>query len=704
MPVSRIVYSKGTFTHEQIVEGECFIGNSIPGDELSIDTLSATLDNSMDLPTLLAPSDAMGLMSSDGAVIGMRPYFRVLVSDLRDYTYGEPVSYYHGDRLVGKFYMASVERTGKYTYAISCTSAIGLLDVSTHYGGVYRGTPMSTILADIIGGAVPYSVDSTLGATPVYGWLPVATRRDNLRQLLFAVGACLKKDTAGVIKITTLSTTLPVNIPDGRMFEGGKTDYPAPATAVEVTEHAYIAQASDEAVTLFDGEVTAEQIVSPQGVVRTGMLVTFDSPVHDLTVTGGAILESGVNYAVLGQGVSCTLTGKKYTHASKVIRRDAENVTGPENVRRVKDATLVSVVNSMNVANRALGFYSTAHTVEADIAVEAERPGDRVSAKDTYGEAFEGYVESMSARFGGYLRAYTKFAAGYVSSEAGNNYSHVKVLTGDGKWTVPAGVTSVRVVAIGPGVGGTSGTDGEEGERTEIITDHVHSGSWTCGPGSPGNGGSAGVGGTGGKMCQELLAVSPGQSIAYSAPKGVAHGLTPGEATFGSVTTLRGAANDTGYLETIEGKVYGKRGTDGTPGAKGGSGGAIGEAGDDGEAVSGSRGGYGSQPSSDKTSRTKRWYGGAGGGGAAKGKDGGDAGIKPGGAGADALAPNAADNYGCGGNGGHGGGGGGGGIGMRYDLEYDEVLYSITDVCRGGAAGKASAGTPGGDACIIVYY
>ena len=132
------------------------------------------------------------------------------------------------DKLYARYYLKDVERNSKYEYTFSLQSAIGLLDDSNHYGGIYSGQTASDIIKDIIGGKITYTEHNIFSKIKVYGWLPVATRRDNLKQLLFAVGGCVKKKD-GIINFTTLTVDTPTEIPANRVYDSGKITYNAPA-------------------------------------------------------------------------------------------------------------------------------------------------------------------------------------------------------------------------------------------------------------------------------------------------------------------------------------------------------------------------------------------------------------------------------------------------------------------------------------------
>ena len=261
-------------------------------------------------------------------------------------------------------------RVGLIHYKLSCISGVGLLDNTQHYGGMYTGQALSDVVADIISGTVEYSIDEAYQSIPVYNWLPIGTRRENLHQLLFVMGLALKKDANGMIRITALTDSDPAEIEESRLFSGGSIDYNTPSTAVSVAEHT-------------SGEAAAEDIITPNGAKVSGVLVPFDNPIHDLQIDNGEILESGVNYAVLAQSSDCLLTGQKYTHIVREILR-GEAGASKDNTATVTDATLVNLANSENVAERVLAYYSKARTVSNDLVVGTERPGDPISMDDPF--------------------------------------------------------------------------------------------------------------------------------------------------------------------------------------------------------------------------------------------------------------------------------------------------------------------------------
>ena len=709
------------FDDSRILSGSCYLGTSLISDELAVDTLEVELDGGAAVSTLFLPAGAAGLQTQEGLSYAVRPYVRVLGDDLAEFSYGTPVDYRYNGALIGRFYLTKVERTAIYTYTLSCTSAMGLLAGSTHYGGLYRGESMEAVLADVMGGAAAYELDPVFRQQPVYGWLPVASRRDNLQQLLFAMGCSMKKKEDGGLLFTLLRPAEQSGLSGERLYMGGTVEHPAAASRAEVTEHAYHALSSTQEETLFEGEVGEQALMTPKGLNCTGALVVFDGPMHSLTAVGGTILEQGVNYAVLGQSAFCRLTGKAYAHTSRVITAEAPAarslVSVQDNVVRVTDATLVSLANSGNTARRCMAYYGGAAVTRADLVVGGERPGDAVQYEDPFGGETAGFIRSLDVTLSGVLRAAAELVSGYEPGAVGNNYRQAAVLNTTGTWTAPEDVTQVRAVLIGAGSDGEAGTDGEQGEDGSFtslgpyISIDDRELSYSAAGGKGGKGGKAGGAG---KVFVITMDVTPGQS--YSVTLGQ-------ESAFAGHSSAEGEVSGMGYTDIFSGVTYALPGQDGVDGGAGG-GGEDGKGGDvtakNGTVCHG--GVRGSELEQSYSSPGGGMFynakmGGGSGGGAADGADGADGqdawtkrqgwnvnvyefGAGAGGKGADGADGADGPSYGSGGNGGSGGGGGGAGgpFLQNGNVEID------TAKSKGGVGGKGGRGGKGASGCVILYY
>jgi hypothetical protein len=634
---------------------------------------------------------------------------------LTEFIRNTPLTYFHNDEQMGIYYVQKISRKSINTYHFACTSTVGLLDETYHDGGIYTGETVREVCTDICSPLTCY-VKSNIANIKLYGWLPIATRRENLAQVLFAVGATLKVDYNGAIRIEGLWDGQSSEITASEMYAGGSVEYATPVTEVIVTEHAY-SQSATETTELFKGTTSA------------GDKITFDEPCYDLAASGFSILASGANWATVSAG-SGALTGKKYTHVTRQVMQQIkpktrELVTQSDNTVKVENATLVSLVNATAVAERLAEYYSHNERINYKIAVKRETPGDVVKIAHPYGGTVSGCIESADITVSGKLAAEESVLIDYFPPDIGvqEYYDTVEVLTQNGTWTVPENVTSARIVLIGGGSGGSSGCEGEDGKS-------VHGG------GAGGKGGVAGAGGAGGKVYSVEMDVTPGANYAvqigaggkggvYSADGSVA-GTSGVQTKFGSLSSENGSSSDIGFADPVNNQFYAQAGDDGIKGGDGGNGGEANytsddskvRAGKDGGNALGYAGGKGASGSAAKYDGQIGVSGGGGGGGAAMGNAGGDGNtgrlewtnfslpehtgqgwLAKGGAGGSGgnatIIPNTPTMLGSGGGGGHGGGGGGGG-----GLTQAVSTWSHS----GGSGGSGSSGGDGAPGCVLIYY
>lgn len=356
----------------KIIEGSFYNETSLLEDELSIDTMTVKVRYERATPSLIS------------------------------FTYGSEVEYYKDDKLYARYYLKDVERNSKYEYTFSLQSAIGLLDDTNHYGGIYSGQSASDIIKDIIGGKITYTEHSIFSKIKVYGWLPVATRRDNLKQLLFAVGGCVKKKD-GIINFSTLTVDTPIGIPANRVYDSGKITYNAPASRIEVIEHQFSKVDNAQAEDIYVGEIVGSSFTSPKGyVIDNGAIITWDEPHHSITFDGCSLLnnEVGVNYAVVSSSASATIKGKPYIHSKLIVSRDKENYQGKEKVAKVEEATLVTLANSNSVAEKVMAYYDTPSTLSGSIVLNDEKPLDNLTMPNQFEEESTGIIKSIEGTFG----------------------------------------------------------------------------------------------------------------------------------------------------------------------------------------------------------------------------------------------------------------------------------------------------------------
>lgn len=521
--------------------------------------------------SLEANSLTVTVFSNDKAIMG--------------FAKNDKVEYFRDGRRVGVYYLQTVERVGSAAYTLSALSALGRLITMRHVGGIYTGQTVAEVVPQICG-PVEVMIESVYASRQLYGYLPYSnpdtktgngrSARDNLSQVLFAIGASLGTDENGVMRVEKLWDGVSATITADQINEDScATVYETPVSAVEITEHQWVK--SQDTVTLFEG--TAED----------GALVTFEDPAHSLTAEGFAITEQGDNYAILSAGTG-TLTGKSYNHLTRIVRRTVTD-GAEENVVTVSDATLVSLTNSVDVAKRMADYYRHRETIRVDVEPGTERAGRVVQIFHPWDKKMvQACVESRETVISGILNSQTSALVGFTPAqpESAEYFDERVVLTGSGEWQVPENVTAITAVLIGGAQGGHCGHGGNPAEtKTESYTETIlgsllqrNTDKWALG----GKGGKGGDPGSGGKILQATFDVTPAQKFSYACGVGGFGAAfdannwantpnTPGaegtKTTFGSLDSSTGSTSDIGYTDPVTGEVFAAKGEQGIAGGDG---------------------------------------------------------------------------------------------------------------------------------------
>lgn len=705
--MNQIIYSKWVFEDDDIRSAQIYRATSLIADSLEPNTLNATV------------------RCSDSSILEFEQDTRL--------------TYVHSTDLPAYFYIQDITRTGPDEYAISAMSAIGrLIHGEQHYGGIYTGQTVGQVIPEICG-PVPCVVKTNLQDVQIYGWLPIASRRDNLAQILFAVGAWIRDDLDGVLHIERLWDGYTANITQAQIYQGPSMSYGAKVTQVVVTEHQYV-QGGEE-VTLFEGQS------------QQGDIITFSEPAYNLRASGFSILESNANYAKITAG-NGTLIGSAYIHNTRQVSADVSQAAEP-NVVTVSDATLVSLVNSSDVAQRLAQYYACLATFDGDILPGQQLDGNVVGIYDPFDrQMVQACLKSLDIKISGTLKATVSALVGFKPPQVDDSQTLDEriVLTGSGTYQIPAGTTLIRYVLISGAQGGHCGQKGGDVGTSPSV-------SWSdptwgdqyrgCGLADGGVGGEGGAPGAGARILEGTLDISDIASIPYSCGLGglgAAYdpddpdGSAGSDTELGAATTAGAQAPEDGYTDPITGEKYGGIGDQGIPGGKGAGKAAEVTTVDDetvqlfdpAESVTDEDGNTWSggltETEADAPDRVamemrendgaRIWYSRGLGAGAAAGANGSGPGpeasvsvrsssiVATAASGLDgatpALTPKKPAQYGKGGRGGYGGGGassGGLAVGSTDSSDYTVSITAGT----GGIGGNGGPGGPGGDGCIILY-
>lgn len=704
-----VTYLGETYTDEEIISGSFSKHQSLSMSELSVDTMEITI----------------------------RPH-NPFAGQFQQNT---PLVQYVDGSQIAIWYLQSIERLGANVYKLSGFSSLGRLTQVTHYGGIYDGTQTVADVVDEIMGNLPYYISPEFENIALYGWLPIATARDNLQQVLFAINAALWTDEQGVLCIQNLPNSEQVQITQSDIFQSGASvKYGTPVTKVVVVEHQYFV--GSETKELFNGTATVNQLIS------------FDEPMSNLQASGLTIVSSGANYAIVnGTGA---LTGTPYVHTMREIERAVTTTATVENIVRVENATLVGLTASSDVVHRLADYYACRNAINVAVAQAFIQGGAVANVFDPYDMVMRSAcIDSVQVSLSHTPKSTISALVGYTPWQTVPFADEHELLTGNGTWTVPAGVNHIIAILIGGGQGGREGKRGDAPKKigTQSYTDStwvpnyyvtingIRTAHNDLTYDGAGEGGLPGNPGSGGSILRSMITVTPGQQINYSCGTGGAGALfgseqagALGSATvFGDLTSADGQPLPSGFFDVTTQTVFGKSGEAGIQGGKGCSyanqepppivfngvsyhAGAVNL---EHLSVGDSSTEYGSF---NATNYSTFGGGAAAGGNGANGdycsleayasRYSGFARAYPisGGAGGDAQKPLPPTTYGQGGTGGNGGGGRGdyGRVQVQtgYNVEWNpnapgNVYMSVQEPLPGGAG---SDGGDGADGCVILYY
>lgn len=630
-----------------------------------------------------------------------------------------------------RYFLTDVKRTAPDKYKLSGVSSVGRLQNVTHLGGIYAGGVNDTaqnVIEDIVGD-IPVIVDADFSSVPLYGYLPpTSDARNNLAQVLFAIGASLKTEPDGTLHVTTLSNATVGTFTADDIYTGATVETGAAITDVVVYEHSYTP--GIEELILYDGTTVANQ------------LIIFSEPAHNVTVEAGStfsIIDSGANWVLLTAGAG-TVKGYNYEHSTREVRGEIIPNAPLKNEKTVFEATLVSRYNINQVVSRLMSYYACREHIVFNAVSNGEQSGDVLSVYHPFdGVQITGTVENVAFNISAILKGAYRLLSGFIPPEAPESFENETVLTASGTWTVPADVTRINVVLIGGGDGGSIGGNGENATNPSVTSNSVTKtkGITINEMRQIGNaaGGKGGKGGLGGKVLSVLLNVTPGDSFAFACGTGGAGAtsLTPAESgtatTFGAYSSENGVSYGSPTYSNY-GVAYGGNGDSGIDGGFGGGYRAGStdpvNAPDliiEGVTYSpGAKGGdFENEHHKSGVTYTSHSTGSLGGGNAYKAN--GNSGtmateywtdiiprlslhLRAGGDGADAVAPDAETTLGKGGKGGNGGGGGGQ-VGFPNYLyasngNFNSLVVTLPDFPAKGGSG--SGGSKGGDGVIIIKY
>ena len=312
------------------------------GDDLAKKVKSASLTEEIDILSTTLPInessieviDELGLFE----ITNPKSYYQFLQKRQRFKIY-ETID--DITNLVAIHYLKEWSQTKEMLASFSLQDVIGLMSETTFYGGMYENVKASALIEEIMNdyGFDNYSIDDDLKNIELTGYLKKQTHREALQQVAFALGACVS--TSRIEGINIFKPNLENNgiIDSDRKLisKAHEITQKDLVTGVSLTAHTY---AVDDSKT-----TQALKGTFNPGTYRT----TFSSPYANLSITGGAIINSNCNYADINveEAGEVIINGYKYEDHGVIYSQKTNTYSSStdENIVEVTDATLVDSSN-----------------------------------------------------------------------------------------------------------------------------------------------------------------------------------------------------------------------------------------------------------------------------------------------------------------------------------------------------------------------
>lgn len=308
--------------------------------------------------------------------------------------------------LMGTFYLDEWENESEKSMRIRGIDLIGMMDKVEFNGGIYNNVSATTLIENILAKAniLDYNIENIDGET-ITGHIPICTCREALQQVLFTLGAiadCSRSEQLNIYKLKPATT--PKEIQSNTILKGTKKIKQGEiVTGISVTTHAY--KLKREVETIYEEDLAA-------GTYK----IIFDRPAANLSITGGTITESGVNYAIINATGSSSASSKYYGDktvtitantyddlTSTVTITDGEN-HDKTNILTITDCTLINSTNANTIATRLLNYYKNLYEDSLEIILGTEKAGDNIITERSDINHLDGYVTRLDIDMtGGFL-------------------------------------------------------------------------------------------------------------------------------------------------------------------------------------------------------------------------------------------------------------------------------------------------------------
>lgn len=273
-----------------------------------------------------------------------------------------PFSIYRDDQLYGQFFIkSSTSNTNKTLYSLKVNDYISLLEGQTYLGGLYTNKNVGDLIAEVLGD-IPFYITPALASKTVSGYLPILDKREALRQIAFTTNAIVDTSRSTGIEIRLAPATVTATLGADKIY------------SIETTQENITTKISLETTILTTKNAETDNIFSEK--LNGTTYIIFDNPMFNLAITGGTIVDSNCNYAIIqGTGSTVTLTGKEYVQA-KMQASKTNPYTVTTDIEKVETYTTTLTCDNENIIDN-LNFVE--YKIKSKFEMGDIKVGDLVS-------------------------------------------------------------------------------------------------------------------------------------------------------------------------------------------------------------------------------------------------------------------------------------------------------------------------------------
>lgn len=157
----------------------------------------------------------------------------------------QEIEVYDGLRFLGLTYVKSAQRKSKSVYEITSEDAIGLLELEPFNGKVYNNYNARMAIEEILDSEFSLIIDESLASETLTGYiLSKVSKREALRQICFALGACVSTMGTDSIKIFKAGSFDDELLDKGEIYNGQVITTKDKITSITLESHSIVRNTS----------------------------------------------------------------------------------------------------------------------------------------------------------------------------------------------------------------------------------------------------------------------------------------------------------------------------------------------------------------------------------------------------------------------------------------------------------------------------